>query len=65
MKKRECKQDILNRDEKENNQSTCEDEQKCDICGEFHNKDGTYGMKVKGQRKYICKECVDTVHGLI
>ena len=37
----------------------------CCICGEECGLDDTYEFEVKGQSKQICKECADTVHGLV
>lgn len=37
----------------------------CCVCGEEHGLDHVHKIKVKGKTKNICKECADTVHGLI
>jgi hypothetical protein len=37
----------------------------CCVCGEDFGLDDTHEFQVKGQTKQICKECVDTVHGLV
>jgi len=37
----------------------------CCVCGEEHGLDDIHSVEVKGKPKNICKECVDTVHGLI
>lgn len=45
--------------------SSEEKKQKCPICGEEHKKDMMYEFEIKGERKYICKRCADTIHGLV
>jgi hypothetical protein len=37
----------------------------CCVCGEEYGLDDTHKFKVKGQTKQICRECADTVHGLV
>ena len=37
----------------------------CCVCGEEHGIEDIYEFKVKEKTKQICKECADTVHGLI
>ncbi len=51
--------------EKEKQTVSDEDLHTCCICGGEHEKSITHGFEVKGHKKYICKECADTVHGLV
>ena len=37
----------------------------CCVCGEEYGLDDTHEFEVKGHPKQICKECADTVHGLL
>lgn len=37
----------------------------CCVCGEEYSPNDTHEVEVKGQTKQICKECADTVHGLL
>lgn len=54
------------KDEKEKIEvETDEDEVACAICGEKHKRSVVHGFVAKGQKKYICEECADTVHGLV
>jgi hypothetical protein len=36
----------------------------CCVCGEEHDVDDVRHIEAKGQTKKICKECLDTIHGL-
>ena len=45
--------------------NTTEELYLCCVCGEEHGFDDIHEFEVKGQTKQICKECADTVHGLI
>ena len=38
---------------------------KCDICGEYHEKNVTHTVEIKGRKKNICQGCADTIHGLV
>jgi predicted SprT family Zn-dependent metalloprotease len=42
-----------------------EEMQLCCLCGEQYPSSKTRSIKIKGQKKYICNGCADTVHGLI
>ncbi len=37
----------------------------CCVCGEEHGFDDIHEIEIKGDIKRICKECADTVHGLL
>ena len=37
----------------------------CCVCGEEHSFDDIHEIEIKGETKNICKECADTVHGLV
>jgi hypothetical protein len=37
----------------------------CCICGEECYDDNINNLNIKGETKSICKECVDTIHGLM
>jgi hypothetical protein len=42
-----------------------EDMYVCCVCGEEHGLDDIHKVEIKGEVKNICKECADTVHGLV
>lgn len=42
-----------------------EEMQLCCLCGESHPSRKTHSVEIKGQKKYICNGCAETVHGLI
>jgi hypothetical protein len=48
-----------------NRGSPDEDWHLCCVCGEEFGLDDLHDVNVKGQTKQICKECADTVHGLV
>ena len=37
----------------------------CCVCGEEYSSDDTHDVEVKGHTKQICKECVDSIKGLV
>lgn len=39
-------------------------EEYCCVCGEKHSPENIKKVEIKGETKKICKECVDTIHGL-
>jgi len=42
-----------------------QDELYCCVCGEKHSQDTIKEIEIKGEAKKICRECVDTIHGLV
>ena len=45
--------------------NNAEDLYLCCVCGEEHGFDDIHEIEIKGEIKNICKECADTVHGLV
>ena len=37
----------------------------CCVCGEEHDLENIHEIEIKGEMKNICKQCADTVHGLV
>ena len=37
----------------------------CCLCGEEHSYEDIHEIEIKGEKKSICKECADIVHGLL
>ena len=44
--------------------NTMEEVYVCCVCGEEHSVDDMRHIETKGQTKKICKECLDSIHGL-
>jgi len=65
MKNENVTQTHITKEKTENECSEEKDLIKCDVCGEYHDKNITHGFKVKGKKKYICQGCADTIHGLV
>ena len=45
--------------------NTADDLYICCVCGEEHGFEDIHEIEIKGEMKNICKQCADTVHGLV
>ena len=40
-------------------------EEYCCVCGEKHDSTELKKVEIKGEKKKICDECAETIHGLV
>lgn len=49
----------------DNRANLSNDQDFCCVCGEVSDIEDLYEVDIRNERKKICNECVDTIHGLM